>query len=474
MCSNTTLPGRALTGAAIWGTEIHSLRPLVAGTSEFADRLKLLRARATACVDDAVIARASEILHAVRTGGDQALLSAVETYDGVTKRSVLELLFEVENEAAASDGVPELNTQLSAEFRAAVHSSITAVRRFHEPQQRWIESGHYAIEADGLKIEERVFPLRRVGLYVPGGRFVYPSTVIMTVVPAQLAGVSDIVVACPPAALASSAELRYVLQVLGISEVWGMGGAHAIAALAYGTDTVRPVDFIAGPGNAWVTAAKQLVRGTVGTDHDAGPSEVVIVASGDAPATWVAADLIAQAEHDPRAVAVLVTPSMDLAESVLAALTQQLGDLATAETAVEALAGFGAVLVTEDLEQAFEVGESLAAEHQQLMGAAAEDLAPRCRAAGALFVGSATPTCFGDYAAGPSHVLPTGGTARYSSGLSVLDFVRRTHSVRANSEASASLGRTAAALAEVEGLVGHRRSAVLRAEALAVDAGESS
>jgi histidinol dehydrogenase len=247
--------------------------------------------------------------------------------------------------------------------------------------------------------------------------------------------------------------------------VWTLGGAHAIAALAYGTESVRPVELIAGPGNRWVAAAKQLVSGHVGVDREAGPSEVVIIADAAAPARAVAADLLAQAEHDPRAIAVLVTPSAELAQAVATIVDAELATLPTAETARASLATFGCALLVADLDEALRVAERIAPEHLQLMGEGAELLAGRVRCAGAIFVGSATPTVLGDYVAGPSHVLPTAGTARYASGLSIEDFARRCHVVRARAEAVAPWARAAAAFAEVEGLVAHQRSATLRVTA---------
>lgn len=395
--------------------------------------------------------RAADIVEAVRRDGDEALVGFVRDLDGQSQMSMAaELRFDIES----------ARPSVAPAFRAAVDRSIEAVRRFHEPQRKWAES--YGLELDGVRVEERVFPLRRVGLYVPGGKCPYPSTVIMSAVPAQVAGVDEIVITTPPGALEASDELVYVLQRVGSAEVWGMGGAHAIAALAYGTDSVEPVDLIAGPGNAWVSAAKRAVQHVVGIDKEAGPSEVVIVADASAPADWVATDLLAQAEHDERALVVLVTPSAKLAEAVRFELERQLETLPTAEVAATSLSERGALLVTESLDDAVELAEHLAAEHQQLMGSEAEAMADRVRNAGALFVGSATPTCFGDYAAGPSHVLPTGGTARFSSGLSAMDFLRRSHRVHASADASRRLAATVRDFAAVEGLEAHRRSAASR------------
>jgi len=300
--------------------------------------------------------------------------------------------------------------------------------------------------------------------------------VVMAAVPARLAGVSEIVVATPPATLFAAtpagAALRYTLRRLAIDEVWGMGGAHAVAALAYGTETIRRVDKIVGPGNAWVTAAKSLVAGAVAIDGVAGPSEVVIVVDGAddggraaSRAERVAADLLAQAEHDPRAAAVLITDSAPLAKEVARQVAAALPELATAATARKALATFGAAFVVPSIEEAVPLVEAIAPEHLQLVGPAAEALADRPLPAGAIFVGADTPEVFGDYVAGPSHVLPTCGTARFASALGVEDFVRRSHLIRTTSAAARRMAPAAAVLADAEGLPAHARAARLRAPA---------
>ena len=313
-----------------------------------------------------------------------------------------------------------------------------------------------------MSIEERRLPIRRVGIYVPGGRFPYSSTVLMTAVPARLAGVEELVVATPPRAYLESPVLRHVLDLVEADEIWGMGGAHGVAALAYGTESIRAVDLIAGPGNAWVAAAKQHVAGDVGVDRAAGPSEVVIVATAGAPAGWVAADLLAQAEHDPLAVAVLVTDSAALADRVASEVDRQLALLPTRDTAAAALEAHGAAFVALDLDGALALAERLAPEHLQLIGAAAEARADEMRNAGAVFVGASSPVVFGDYVAGPSHVLPTGGSARFASGLGIEDFVRRSHTVRFSDEASRAWAGAAETLAATEGLAAHAAAARLR------------
>jgi histidinol dehydrogenase len=281
----------------------------------------------------------------------------------------------------------------------------------------------------------------------------------MTVVPARVAGVEEIVVATPPGSYRSNPALRHTLARLGVTEIWGMGGAHAVAALAYGTETVRRVDKIAGPGNAWVTAAKKLVVGDVAIDGLAGPSEVLIVADASADPGDVAADLLAQAEHDPLAAAVLITTDTRLAKRVSAEVDRQLEDLSTAETVRASLGNFGAALVVEDLEEALDLAERIAPEHLQLVGPEAEALAPRVRSAGAVFIGAATPEVFGDYVAGPSHVLPTCGSARFASSLGVEDFLRRSHTIRFTSGAASRRAAAAATLADAEGLPAHAAAA---------------
>jgi histidinol dehydrogenase len=317
----------------------------------------------------------------------------------------------------------------------------------------------YRLECDGMELIERRRALRRIGIYVPGGRAVYPSSVVMAAVPARLAGVEEIVVATPSRAWKASSALRHTVRRLGIREVWTAGGAAAIAAFAYGTATLRPVDKIVGPGNAWVAAAKRRVANDVAVDGTAGPSEVVIFASEDTAAGLVAADLLAQAEHDPRAAAILVTTSRALARSVAAEVAAQLSDLPTAGTARAALESLGAALVVDSAEEGLAIIESLAPEHLQLVGEDAETLLERVRNAGAIFVGAATGEVFGDYVAGPSHVLPTCGSARFASALGVEDFVRRSHVVRLTADAARSRAEAAAVLADAEGLPAHARAA---------------
>jgi histidinol dehydrogenase len=403
--------------------------------------------RGDAVLDAKTLRKTAEIVRDVRKKGDRALLDYARKLDGATAESAAGLALAPTMEDPAD---------LPAGFAEALERAIAAVERFHAPQRR---TGYKVVDEEGVELEERVMPLQRVGLYVPGGRAAYPSTVVMTVIPARVAGVQEIAVATPPASYNSNAALRYTLARLGVTEIWGMGGAHAVAAFAYGTETIRRVDKIAGPGNAWVTAAKKLVVGDVAIDGLAGPSEVVIVADPGADPGDLAADLLAQAEHDPKAAAVLITTDAKLAKRVSAEIDRQLAGLSTAETARASLENFGAAFVVEGLEEALDLAERIAPEHLQLVGHEAEVLALHVRNAGAIFVGAATPEVFGDYVAGPSHVLPTCGSARFASSLGVEDFLRRSHSIRFTPVAASRRAAAAAALADVEGLPAHAAAA---------------
>jgi histidinol dehydrogenase len=429
-----------------------ALRVARAASAAGRRRIERFEGRLAAVLDHAVERRARVLVERVRRGGDAALAAAVAEHDGWTPGAAGLRLAPLPEDTGW--------TNLPAGFAAALDAAIAAVETY---ARRQLPAG-FSIEVDGVALAELVTPLARVGLYVPGGRASYPSTAVMSVVPARVAGVAEIAVATPPRTYLEQPALRYALARLGVEEIWGMGGAHAVAALAYGTEAIRRVDLVAGPGSAWVTAAKRAVLGAVAIDGLMGPSEVVIVATEGADPDWIAADLLAQAEHDPRAAALLLTPSPELAHATAAAVERRLSGLATAETARAALAAYGAALVVAGVDEAIEIAQSLAPEHLQLVGADAERAALAVTHAGALFVGAATPEVFGDYLAGPSHVLPTCGTARFASALGVETFVRRSHRIEVrDSRAADRLGRQAEVLARVEGLPAHAASAALRA-----------
>ena len=439
-------------------TTRESRRVWKASSSEGRAAVERLIARGREILDAETLGRAAEIIERVRREGDAALLRYAHELDGAAAGSAAELALEPSPPNPLShphSRPPGRGGTLPAGFVEAMEEAIAAVERFHAPQVRH----GYVQEQDGVTLEERIEPLRRVGVYVPGGRASYPSTVVMTVVPARVAGVQEIAVATPPGSWRSNPGLRWTLARLGVREIWGMGGAHAVAAFAYGTETIRRVDKIVGPGNAWVTAAKKLVVGDVAIDGIAGPSEVVIVADSSGMESHLAADLLAQAEHDPQAAAVLITPDPDLATRVAAEIERQLDALATAGTARASLDRFGAILVVDAMDEALDLVHRIAPEHLQLVGPAAEALVDRVTAAAAVFLGPSTPEVFGDYIAGPSHVLPTCGSARFASSLGVEDFLRRSHRIRFTPEAAARQAAAAAALAEAEGLPAHAASA---------------
>jgi histidinol dehydrogenase len=425
-----------------------SLRTVKIDSRRGEREIRRLRTRGRDTIDRRTQRRARAIVEDVRKRGDRALLEYVGELDG----SRIDRASSLRQPLASTE---ELRHRLPPSFEEALERAIAAVDAFHAPQVR----PGYEQQRDGVWLEERRHPLRRVGVYIPGGRFPYPSTVLMTVIPARLAGVEEIVVATPPRSFQSSLALRFTLARLDVREIWGMGGAHAVAALAYGTETVRRVDKIVGPGNAWVNAAKQIVAGDVGIDGQPGPTEIVVFADGSADAALVAADLLAQAEHDVLAAAILVTTDRRFAEAVAKEVEAQLDALKTSEVARESIARFGVALVVEDLERGLDLVEAIAPEHLQLMGSGPESLVHRVSRAGAVVVGRASTAVFGDYVAGPSHVLPTGGSARWSSALGVEDFIRRSHSIRFSPEAARDWAETAATLADVEGLAAHAAAA---------------
>ena len=393
-------------------------------------------------VDDAVAA----ILADVRARRDAAVAEYTRRFD---KREPVGGSYELSRarwDAAAAQVAPALRDALG--FAAA------RIRAFHDRQRE----PDLDLTLDGVRLELRVTPLARVGLYVPGGTALYPSSVLMTAIPAKVAGVPEVVMVTPGA----SNEALLAARLAGVDRVFELGGAQAIAALAYGTETVPRVDKIVGPGNAWVASAKRQVYGEVDIDSIAGPSEILIIADGDADPAWVAADLIAQAEHDTEARAVLVTPSPALAAAVDAELVRQLEGLPRRAIAERALTGHGAAVIVESIAAAVELANRFAPEHLELQCADARRVAAACTTAGAIFVGRYSSEAAGDYLAGGNHVLPTGGAARYASPLGVHDFRKRTSLIEYDAAAAAAHADAIAALAACEGLDGHGRSALLR------------
>lgn len=406
-------------------------------------------------LDDGVgtpMAAVREILAAVRSEGNRAVVRYIKEFDGA-KVAQSKLGVPAEALAEAWDG-------LAPEQRAALEAALANVRRY---QEAIFAEALKMVAGFGRQLEMRLVPIRRIGIYAPGGRAAYPSTVLMTAVPARVAGVAEVVVVTPPDKKGNPhPSVLAACHLAGVDEVFRVGGAQAIGALAYGTDTIAPVDLIVGPGNQYVTLAKQLVFGRVGIDMLAGPTELVVIADETARADWVAADLLAQAEHDPLAACALLTTSRELAERVVVEVERQLADLPTAEICRQALAEYGVIALCGDIDEACAVATELAPEHLQVVARNPEVVGNKVPSAGATFLGPFTPEAVGDYIAGPSHVLPTGGTARFSSGLSVFDFLVRRHRVTYQREGLRNELPALVELARMEGLEAHARSAEAR------------
>jgi histidinol dehydrogenase len=427
------------------------IRRLETGSLGVAGIIRALE-RPPGSVDPEIARRVGEIIAAVREQGDAALLDFTRRFDHVTLGAA-ELAVTAAEYAAAevAVGAPTLRSLRYAAER---------IERFH---QECAPRSWRMKDDNGSRLGQEVRPLDRVAVYVPGGRAAYPSTVLMTVVPARVAGVREIVLVSPPAADGSmNAAVLAAARIAGVTEAYRVGGAQAVAALAYGTATIRKVDKIVGPGNIYVALAKAQVFGDVGIDMIAGPSEVLVVADDSADAAFVAADLLAQAEHDPMARAVLLTPSAGLRDAVAAELAVQLAALPRREIAGAALASHGALVLTASLDEAVELANGLAPEHLELQVRDPEALLASVRHAGAVFLGRHTPEVVGDYVAGPNHVLPTGGTARFSSALSTEDFVTRLSVIDYSPEGLAEAGPHVGRLSRVEGLDGHGAAAAVR------------
>ena len=401
--------------------------------------------------DPELMKTVSTIIADVRERGDDALIDYTAQFDGVELR-LSDLRVDEQTLNSVADKV---DTRVLAALREAIKN----VRTFHERQ---LEQSWEFTPADGVHLGQRITPLERVGLYVPGGTAAYPSSVVMNVVPAQVAGVEQIVVATPPFSLNESPAVAAALRELNITEVYAVGGAQAIAALAFGTHTVPRVDKITGPGNKYVAAAKKLVFGVVGIDAIAGPTEVVIIADNTARADFVAADLLAQAEHGEDAAAILMTTSETLADGVVQEVQRQIESLPRRTIAAASLENYGAIVVLNSTDEVCAITNWIAPEHLQLVTTDDDAIAARIRHAGAIFFGQHTPEAVGDYLAGPNHVLPTGRTSRFSSALGVYDFVKRTSVLRYSSEAFSKVAESITVLAECEGLAAHARSASIR------------
>ena len=412
--------------------------------------MEKLSARSVA-IDAELLKLVASIIDDVRARGDRALIDYAARFDGIDLK-VSELRISEEQ-------LRGFAARVDARVVTSLREAIRNVKLFHEAQ---VEKSWTIAPLDGVQLGQRITPLERVGVYIPGGTAAYPSSVVMNVVPAQVAGVERIVVATPPRTLSENPAVSAALLELNVTEVYAVGGAQAIAALAFGTETIPRVDKITGPGNKYVAAAKKLVFGVVGIDAIAGPTEVVIVADHTARPDFIAADLLAQAEHGEDASAMLLTNSESLAKNVVREVEQQSESLPRRKIVEASLKDYGAIILVETLDEACSIVNELAPEHVEIVTSDDEALAAKIRHAGAIFCGSYTPEAVGDYIAGPNHVLPTVKTARFSSALGVYDFVKRTSVLRYSEEAFAAVAESVAVLAESEGLTGHARSALVR------------
>jgi histidinol dehydrogenase len=401
---------------------------------------------------EAAVAAVRPIVDAVRDRGREAVVEMTEKFDGVRLAEL----------RVPSSALTEALRSLDAAVRAALEAAIDRARKVHEAQLR---PDAVVDVAPGAVVTERWVPVGRVGLYVPGGLVAYPSSVVMNVVPAQIAGVGSLAVASPPKEEFDGRPNPAVLAacaLLGVDEVYAVGGAQAVAMFAYGVEGVAPVDLVTGPGNVYVAAAKRCVRGVVGIDAEAGPTEIGILADDSADPDYVAADLVAQAEHDELAACLLVTPSEELLDAVDVALSKRVGETRHRERVQTALAGQSAYILVDNLEQGIDVVDAWGAEHLEVITRDASAVAARVRNAGAIFVGPWSPVSLGDYLAGSNHVLPTGGTARHTSGLSVQSFLRGIHVIDYSREALAAVGDHIAALGGAEDLAAHVEAVATR------------
>ena len=405
--------------------------------------------------DAAVEHRVAEILDDVRARGDEAVLAYTARFDALTAPSMKELELTQAELKAAFDALP-------AAQRDALQQAAVRVRSYHEAQKKACGESWSYRDADGTLLGQKVTPLDRVGIYVPGGKAAYPSSVLMNAIPAHVAGVAEIIMVVPTPRGEKNPLVLAAAYVAGVTRAFQIGGAQAVAALAYGTATVPRVDKITGPGNAYVASAKRRVFGQVGIDMIAGPSEILVLADGSTPADWVAMDLFSQAEHDELAQSILLCPDAAYIDRVQAEIERLLPDMPRAGIIARSLTGRGALIHTRSMEEACEISNRIAPEHLEIASAEPHRWEPLLRHAGAIFLGSFTSESLGDYCAGPNHVLPTSTTARFSSPLGVYDFQKRSSLIEVSEAGAQKLGVIAAELAYGEGLQAHALAAEYR------------
>ena len=428
-----------------------NVRKLNSQSSGFESDLDKLLAFESA-QDPAIEATARDILAQVKSRGDAALLDFTTRFDrwAPAHSGALEISPSSLNDALEN---------LPANVRSALETAATRIRQYHEKQIQ--PSWQYA-EADGTVLGQKITPLDRAGLYVPGGKAAYPSSVLMNAMAAKVAGVKELIMVTPTPGGQMNETVLAAAALAGVDRIFRIGGAQAVGALAFGTETIPPVDKIVGPGNAYVAAAKRFVFGVVGIDMVAGPSEILVIADGSTDPDWVVMDLFSQAEHDEIAQAVLLCPDATYIERVLASMDRQLDGMPRAEIIRASLVNRGALIQVRDLDEACEIANRIAPEHLELSVANPEALLPKIHHAGAIFMGMFSSESIGDYCAGPNHVLPTSRTARFSSPLGVYDFQKRSSIIQVSRDGARTLGQVAATLARAEGLEAHARSADYR------------
>ena len=428
-----------------------AIRRLAAAAPDFAaplDHLLSWEGVSDADINQRVLA----IIADVRHQGDAALLEYTRRFDAVEATAMSDLILPRAR-------LEEALTRITPEQRTALEAAAERVRRYHEKQRQ--DSWQYQ-EADGTVLGQQVTPLDRAGLYVPGGKASYPSSVLMNAIPAKVAGVKEVVMVVPTPRGEVNELVLAAAALAGVDRVFTIGGAQAVAALAYGTESVPPVDKIVGPGNIYVATAKRHVFGKVGIDMIAGPSEILVVCDGQTDPDWIAMDLFSQAEHDEDAQAILVSPDAAFLDAVAESIARLLPEMERAEIIRASLEGRGALIQVADMAQAIEVANRIAPEHLELSVAEPEQWLPSIRHAGAIFMGRYTAEALGDYCAGPNHVLPTSGTARFSSPLGVYDFQKRSSIIHCAATGASALGRVASVLARGEAFSAHARSAEYR------------
>lgn len=404
--------------------------------------LARLEKRASGSVkEDDIQKLVKKIIVDVQKNGDKAVIKYTKKFDSVELKKIRATKTEIESAAKKAD----------ADFMKVLKTSAKRIRAFHEKQQE----KSWQFTEDGITLGQIIRPLERVGVYVPGGKAAYPSTVLMNVIPAQVAGVTEIALCVPNPKGKINPYVAAAIKLLGITEVYKIGGAQAVAAMAYGTKTIKSVDKIVGPGNIYVAAAKRMVFGQVGIDMIAGPSEILIIADRTADPAFIAADMLSQAEHDEMASSVLVTDSKELADKVKIELAKQTRQLIRKKIAYKSLRNYGAIIITKNMDNAAALANRIAPEHLEIMTKNPAGLVPKIKNAGAIFLGQWTPEPLGDYAAGPNHTLPTGGTARFSSPLGVYDFIKRTSLLNFSKSGFMGLAKTVEAFADIEGLEAH-------------------